>query len=49
MLKSEVAEIKMMGSDEKLNWSRSADALTIVLPKKLPGNLVVGFEIVPVK
>ena len=49
LLESEIAEIKMMGSDEKLNWDRSADGLTISLPKKLPGNLVVGFEIVPVK
>ena len=49
LLESEIAEIKMMGSDEKLNWDRSADGLTISLPKKLSGNLVVGFEIVPVK
>ena len=45
ILKGEIADITLMGSDEKLNWNRSADGLTIDLPKKLPGKIVNGFRI----
>jgi len=47
VLENEIANIKLMGSDEKLNWDRSDENLTISLPKTLPNNLVIGFSIQP--
>ena len=44
-LESQIANIKLMGSDEEIKWDRSDEALTISLPKKLPETLVVGFSI----
>ena len=44
-LESEIANIKLMGSDEKINWDRSDESLTISLPQKLPDTLAVGFSI----
>jgi len=44
-LDQEIAEIELMGSDEKILWERSADGLTIRLPKTLPGEYVNGFRI----
>ena len=35
----------MMGSNEKIKWNRSADGLTITLPKTLPDQPVIGFLI----
>ena len=45
LLESQIAGVKLMGSDEKIIWSRSAEGLTISLPKKLPDTLVTGFSI----
>ena len=45
LLESEIADIQLMGSDEKINWKRSKDGLTITLPRALPRMLVVGFSI----
>ena len=45
VLESEIANIKMMGSDEEIKWDRAAKGLTISLPKELPKALVVGFSI----
>jgi alpha-L-fucosidase len=47
LLDREIANIELMGSDEKLKWSRDADGLTIQLPKNLPGKIVNGFRIQP--
>jgi alpha-L-fucosidase len=42
----EIKSIALLGSDELIKWRRSADALTIRLPKKLPRGLpVIGFQI----
>ena len=46
LLDSEISSIELMGSDEKLNWTRNNEALTIELPKNLPGKIVNGFKIV---
>ena len=47
LLESEIADIQLMGSDEKIKWKRSTDGLTITLPQALPRTLVVGFSIQP--
>jgi len=41
----DIGTITLLGSSEKLKWDRSTDALTIQLPKTLPGQLVIGFRI----
>ncbi len=40
-----IGTITLIGSDETLKWERSAEALTIQLPKTLPDQLVIGFRI----
>ena len=45
LLDREVTGIELMGSSEKIQWDRSDDALTIQLPKSLPGLIVNGFRI----
>lgn len=40
-----VASIKMLGSNEKINWKQEADALIISKPVKLPDWQVVTFKI----
>jgi len=45
LLDREIASVELMGSSEKIKWKRSADALTITLPKTLPGKIVNGFRI----
>ena len=44
LLDREIVSIELMGSTEKINWTRSADALTIQLPQELPGKIVSGFS-----
>jgi alpha-L-fucosidase len=41
----EIGDIALMGSDEKIKWSRDASGLTIQLPKSMPEQLVIGFRI----
>jgi alpha-L-fucosidase len=43
----DIASIELMGSTKKVKWKRSDDGLTIKLPKKLPGEVVNGFRIIP--
>ncbi|WP_372796968.1 alpha-L-fucosidase, partial [Pontiella sp.] len=45
LLEQEIERIDLLGSDEKVKWTRSADGLTIRLPKKLPGRYVNGFRV----
>ena len=45
LLDRKIASIELMGSSEEVKWKRSADALTIQLPRKLPGKVVSGFRI----
>ena len=47
LLESEIADIRLLGSDEKIQWKRSTVGLTITLPQALPDTLVVGFSIQP--
>lgn len=45
VLTEEIAAISLLGSDEKIQWKRSAEALTIQLPKTAQDRLVVGFKV----
>jgi alpha-L-fucosidase len=45
LLDREITGIELVGSPEKIKWKRSVDALTIQLPKTLPGQIVNGFRI----
>ena len=45
LLDSNIAKIELMGSKEKIKWTRSKSKLVIKLPKKLPGEIVNGFRI----
>lgn len=45
LLERRIASISMLGSNEKINWVQSEDALTIMLPKDLPQQPVIGFNI----
>lgn len=45
LLDRKIAGIELMGSSEEVKWKRSANALTIQLPRKLPGKIVSGFRI----
>ena len=44
-LDRDIASIELLGSDEKIEWKRTAEALTIQCPKSLPGKIVTGFRI----
>jgi alpha-L-fucosidase len=44
-LDQEIEGITLFGSDETIKWSRNASGLTIALPKTLPDQPVVGFQI----
>jgi alpha-L-fucosidase len=44
-LKQKIESIELMGSSEIIKWSRTNEALTIHLPKNLPGKIVNGFRI----
>jgi alpha-L-fucosidase len=41
----EIAEVSMLGSDERIEWDRTAAGLAINGPQSLPGRTVVGFKI----
>jgi len=42
---SQIASVKMLGSDVKVKWSEGADGLLIKKPSKLPAWQVIGFKI----
>ncbi|VGO13175.1 hypothetical protein PDESU_01729 [Pontiella desulfatans] len=43
LLDQEIQDIELMGSPDRLKWSRNASGLTIQLPKSLPDLPVTGF------
>lgn len=45
LLDDKINKIEFMGSNKKVKWKRTKDALTIKLPKKLSGQIVNGFKI----
>ena len=44
-LDGEITGIELLGSQESIRWRRTAEALTIQLPKTLPGELVNCFKV----
>ena len=42
LLDGEIGNIALLGSNEPLRWKRSADGLTIQLPKTIPDQGVIG-------
>jgi alpha-L-fucosidase len=45
LLGKEISNIKLLGSDEKVQWSQAADALTVKVPKKSPNGIAIVFKI----
>lgn len=45
ILDKEIAKIELMGSEEEIQWNRSADGLVITQPKSLSEALLMGFKI----
>ena len=43
----EVKSVQMLGSKTKLNWTRDAAGLTVVLPSEKPGDFAYAFKIAP--
>ncbi len=43
--KSPECRDRQLGSNEKIKWNRSAEGLTIQLPKTLPDPLVIAFKL----
>jgi alpha-L-fucosidase len=42
-----IGNVTLLGSDEKLTWSQTAEALTIEAPKSVPNDIAVVFQITP--
>jgi len=40
-----ISKIQLLGSNEKIKWSQTDDALTIKAPKKKPGDIAIVFKI----
>jgi alpha-L-fucosidase len=49
LYEDEIGSIRLLGSDEAVTWKRSAEALTIQLPKTLSDQPVIGFRITPAR
>lgn len=45
VLDKEIQTIELLGSDEKINWTRSKEGVKIKCPKKSPNQPVLGFKI----
>ncbi|MEP5341563.1 MAG: alpha-L-fucosidase [Algibacter sp.] len=45
LLKKDIKNIKLLGGNEKINWTQSKEGLKIECPKNLPNQYVIGFEI----
>jgi alpha-L-fucosidase len=49
LLDTPIVEIKMLGSEEKLKWSQTPDALVIDKPHDLPSDIAIVFKISTMK
>ena len=47
LLDKPIGNITLLGSDEKVQWSQTADALTIKAPEKSPNDIAIVFKIEP--
>ncbi|MDF7826661.1 alpha-L-fucosidase [Pontiellaceae bacterium B12227] len=45
LYEGDIGQIAMLGSSAKLKWNRTAEGLTILLPRNMPDQPVVGFRI----
>jgi alpha-L-fucosidase len=45
LLGKKIRSIKLLGSDEKVQWSQAADALTVKVPEKMPNDIAIVFKI----
>ncbi|WP_442506757.1 alpha-L-fucosidase [Novipirellula sp. SH528] len=45
LLEDDIESISLLGSDAEVQWNRSDESLTIELPKPLPNQPVIAFEI----
>ena len=45
LLEKEIQGIQLLGSDEKVQWSQTADLLTIKAPEKSPNEMAIVFKI----
>jgi alpha-L-fucosidase len=45
LLDKPIGNITLLGSDEKVQWSQAADALTVKLPEKIPNEIAIVFKI----
>jgi alpha-L-fucosidase len=49
LVSGEIAKIELLGSDARLNWQRTSEALAITLPDKKPNDCVYCFKITGLK
>ena len=47
LLDGSIGAIALLGSNEKLTWSQTAEALTIEAPCNVPSDIAVVFKITP--
>jgi len=47
LLGAPIADISLLGSDEKVAWTQSADALVISTPQHIPNDIAVVFKLTP--
>jgi len=47
LLDAPIASVTLLGSDEKLTWSQTAEVLTIDAPHHVPNDIAVVFKITP--
>jgi len=47
LLDKPIGDIRLLGSDEKIEWSQADDAVTIHPPQKQPGDNAIVFKITP--
>lgn len=45
-LNADISDISLLGSDEKITWTRTKTGLNIQLPKHLPTEIINGFKII---
>ena len=47
LLDKPIGNITLLGSEEKVTWSQTADALTIKAPQKSPNGIAIVYKIEP--
>ncbi|OHB64490.1 MAG: alpha-L-fucosidase [Planctomycetes bacterium RBG_13_60_9] len=47
LLEKPISEVTLLGSDEKLKWSQTGDALVIETPQNSPSDIAIVFKITP--